>query len=721
SERLWQMDLIRHVGAGQLSELFGKDMIENDKFLRSIGIDKAATVAAKEFRANSTKKIATATQAYLDGINQFIGEDNLPIEYMLIQLKPERFEIEDIYRTTGYMAYSFAMGLKTDPLVSYIKNNFDTEYLEDLSIHALKNNTTIPVTNSDFTEIANTVANLDKKLPVPQFIGSNSWVIGPKKTKSGKVIFANDAHIAFASPSVWYEAHITTPDLEYYGNHLAGFPFPLIGHTLKHSWGITMFANDDIDLYQERIKGDKYLQDSTWFDLSIRTEKVKVKDSETVEFEIKETKHGAIINDVLGSLNGKKPVSMWWVYNQYPKNNLIEAAYKFSRSENMEEVKNAASLVHAPGLNIMYGDDTGNIAWWASAKLPVRPNHIDPKEIIDGTRSKNDILEWYNFSKNPQSVNPESGFIFSANNAPATVDGIDYPGYYYSGNTRAKSIKNALEAKENSWTLEDTQNLQLNGNSPVYKSNSAKMISYLDKDKLNIEQLEMLKYIVNWEGTHEIDEIAPTIYYKWMYNSLKMIFVDELKEEKFDALMHTLIWERSFPIILENENSPWWNNVKTENNESPSDIITSAFIKSYNNLNYQLGSDMSKWNWGQVHTVTFEHPIGKIKPLDKIFNIGPFPVPAAKDALNKLGFTLDSTGIYKVKSGPSKRIAIDFSNIKNSESIIPTGQSGNPFSPYYSNQTQKYINGQFRKQRMNRADIEANKSAEAVIYNSSIK
>ncbi|MEN8138760.1 MAG: penicillin acylase family protein [Bacteroidota bacterium] len=715
SERLWQMDLIRHVGAGQLSELFGKDMIENDKFLRTIGIDKTARISAKEFLINAPENIKTSTQAYLSGINKFIEEDNLPIEYKLLQLKPEYFEIEDIYRTTGYMAYSFALALKTDPFVSYLKQNFNPEYLDDLSIHTIKNNTTIPVTNSDFTDIAKTVASLDEKLPVPQFIGSNAWVIAPKKTKSGKVIFANDAHIAFASPSVWYEAHIITPELEYYGNHLAGFPFPLIGHTLEHSWGLTMFENDDIDLYQEKINDGKYLQDSIWYDLSVRKEKINIKDSESIELEIKETKHGAIINDVLASVKDSEPVAMWWTYNKYSKNEIIEAAYNFSRADDIDGVKKAASMLHAPGLNIMYGDSTGNIAWWASAKLPIRPDYIDSKEIIDGTDSKNDITGWYDFSKNPQAVNPESGYVYSANNAPAKVDEVHYPGYYYHGNTRAKGIIDALESQKNSWTIEDAQNIQLNGNSPTYKSNFDKMFFYLNEDALNEKQLEMLDNIKEWKGTHTTTEIAPTIYYKWMYNSLEMIFIDELGEEKFKTFLSTIIWERSFPMILENENSPWWNNIQTDNIQSASEIITSAFIKSYQDLNAQLGNDISQWKWGEVHQVTFKHPIGKMKPLDKIFNIGPFPVASGKDALNKLGFPLNSTGVYNVTSGPSERITLDFSDIKNSESIIPTGQSGNPFSDYYSNQTEKYLNGEYRKQRMDKDDIEANKSAEAVI------
>lgn len=715
SERLWQMDLIRHVGAGKLSELFGEKMVDNDKFLRSLGIDKTSLRSAEEFAKNAPENIQLSVKAYLNGINKFVKEDNLPLEYKILQVKPEEFEVSDIYRTTGYMAYSFALGLKTDPLVTWLKQNLSKSYLDDLDIYLIKNHTTIPVTNSDFTSIATDVASLDNNLPVPQFIGSNAWVISGEKTKSGKVVFANDAHIAFASPSTWYEAHIVTPNLEYYGNHLPIFPFPLIGHTKKQSWGITMFENDDIDLYQERIKEGEYFYDSTWHKLETRTEKINIKGAESIEFTISETNHGPIINSILKSVKDSEPISMWWTYNQYKDNKLIEGAFLFSRGESIEDVQSGASMIHAPGLNMMYGDIDGNIAWWASAKIPIRPEHIDSKEIIDGTSSKNDIIGWYDFSKNPKAINPQSGYVYSANNAPEKVDDINYPGYYYSGNTRAKLIIEALEKPNKEWTVNDVKRLQMNDSSCVYSSNTKKMLSYLDVDSLNNEQTEMLKHIENWDGTQSTDNIAPTIYYKWMYNTLSMIYLDELGRDRFETFLKTMIYERSLSLVLNSESSPWWDNSKTDKKESAREIVTKSFIKSYNDLEKQLGNTISEWRWGNVHTVTFNHAMGKVSPLDKIFNIGPFKVPSGKDALNKLSFSLDSTGIYNVKSGPSMRIAIDFADIDNSESIIPTGQSGNVMSPFYENQTNKYVIGEYRKQRMDKRDIEANKTGEAFI------
>ena len=138
-----------------------------------------------------------------------------------------------------------------------------------------------PVQGNRLVCIASKVHRLDALRPVPQWLGSNAWVIGGEKTASGAVIFCNDAHMGYAQPSVWYEAHIVTPEVEYYGNHIAGLPFPAIGHTRHHSWGITMFVNDDIDLYQKPSKATSTSIGGQWRDLEIRTETIEVAGAKT--------------------------------------------------------------------------------------------------------------------------------------------------------------------------------------------------------------------------------------------------------------------------------------------------------------------------------------------------------------------------------------------------------------------------------------------------------
>ena len=229
-DRLWQMELMRRIASGRLSEIFGADLVKTDKFFLALGIDEASikTVAALDPKDPAIQ----LSQAYLEGINQFMEEGPTPIEFYLTGVKKRPFELQDIYNTMGYMAFSFAMAQKTDPLLTNIRDKLGPEYLKDLEIGSDTNGTWIKNYNFPSDSVPNKVTKMVSeamdKLPVPQFIGSNSWVIAPEKTKSGKVILANDPHIGFAQPSVWYEAHISTPTYEKYGYHIAGIPVGLL-------------------------------------------------------------------------------------------------------------------------------------------------------------------------------------------------------------------------------------------------------------------------------------------------------------------------------------------------------------------------------------------------------------------------------------------------------------------------------------------------------------
>jgi penicillin amidase len=302
------------------------------------------------------------------------------------------------------------------------------------------------------------------KLPAPMLEGSNAWVISGSRTESGKVLFANDTHIGFASPSVWFEAHIEYPGYSFYGNHLAGIPFGLVGHSRHHSVGLTMFENDDQDFFEEKLNPanpNEIIVGDSIYPITTRTEVIQVKGQQPITFQIKETVHGPVINSVVKEIQAmtSNPVSSWWVYLLEPTR-ALEAVYQINHASNMQDVANAASLIHAPGLNIMYGDSLGNIAWWAAAKLPIRGTAVHPTIFADGSDPAAQPQGWYPFTENPQSINPESGFVASANNQPdSTRSGIFFPGYYYPGERWNRIAKTVTSKKD--WTQESLEDLQL--------------------------------------------------------------------------------------------------------------------------------------------------------------------------------------------------------------------------------------------------------------------
>lgn len=716
-DRLWQMELLRRVAKGRLSEVFGEDLLKTDKFFLSLGIDdnSAATVANMDRKG----KTAILSQAYLDGINAFIKKGPTPIEFYLTGLDKEPFSLEDIYNAVGYMAFSFAMAHKTDPLLTAMRDKLGDEYMDDLSVNSdastiwIKNYKGAD-TDSLPSNITTSVTAALEKLPIPQFEGSNSWVIAPQKTKNGKVILANDPHIGFAQPSVWYEAHISTPTYEKYGYHLAGVPFPLLGHDRNLAYGLTMFENDDIDFYYEETHpsdSTKYKTVDGWKEYGYVTKTIKVKGEDDVPFTYRKTHHGPVLNQIADQISGERPVSMSWIYTK-PKNEVIDALYGLSHATNIEEFKSALPKIHAPGLNVMYGDAEGNVGWWATAKLYQMPDSLSTKYILDGTSGKEEPLRYLDFSENPSAVNPPWNYVYSANNQPDSIAGMLYPGYYLPEN-RARRIVQLLDAKED-WDKEAVSEMILDVTSPVNTQLVTELIKLFDVSLLTQEQLVLVDSLENWDGEYTLTSTSPTLYHRCEYFMVKNTMEDELGTEMFNQFLSTHIFKRQIAWGAKMESGKWWDNVHTKDVvETRKDIVMKSFADAWESLVNDFGADSSEWTWDKVHTLEHQHPIGQVESLRKYFNVGPFPVEGTREVINNLSFPYDDTGFYKVSSGPSTRRIVDFSDIENSISILPTGQSGNPFSKHYKDQAEMYVKGEFRKMMMNKQEIE--EKAESVL------
>ncbi len=707
-ERLFQMEMMRRVASGRLSEILGKDLVETDKFFRAMGLKKAAKESiAAYFEKNDT--IAMAAKAYRDGVNQYIKKGSMPVEFLLIGIPKEKYTIEDMYMISGYMAYTFQAAFKIDPIMTKIYNKLGDSYLKDFALNYIPGTEKIPVHPKldEKLAFADKINKILESLPLPLMVGSNGWVLSPEKTKSGKVLFSNDTHIGYAQPSVFYEAHIEYPGFSMYGNYLAGMPFALLGHNRHSAWGLTMFENDDLDMFREKLNPDNPNQvwfKDHWEDLQIVNETIKVKNEEDIEYQQKISRHGPIMNDVLGAVGkDEAPIAVWWMYPQQ-KTRILEAFYRINHSSKIEDVAYGASLIHAPGLNIMYGDSEGNIAWWAAAKLIKRAEHVQGKLILDGASGEDEFLGFYDFKDNPQSVNPPEGFVYSANNQPDTIAGILYPGYY-APEDRAKRIISFLKT-DKKWDIPEMKKMITNSVSTLHPKEAKVILKQIDKNKLAENQLKAYNLLMGWNGNHQVDDIAPTIFYKLLYKVLENTFMDELGNNDFNSIVSTHMMERTFPSLLENDSSVWWNNVTTEDVEKRADIFNLAFTQSINELEKQLGKNIDEWKWSKVHILEHKHPIGSNGGiLADVFNVGPFHVMGGQQVINNIDFNLNGSGLYKATYGPAIRILLDFADLDNSISVLPTGQSGRFMSKHYGNQAEMYNTGKFRKQMMNRDEI----------------
>jgi penicillin amidase len=706
-DRLWQMELIRRLAAGRLSEIFGKDLVRVDKLFSGLGIEEAAVKSISKI--DKTTEAYKLTMAYLDGVNQFIEEGATPLEFYLVGVEKEKYTIKDVYNVFGYMAFSFAAAHKTEPILTEVKEKYGEAHLQEL-IGSFSKNLTInktqknPEIKAAMSEAMNVIYD---KLPVSSFMGSNSWVLAPEKTKNGKVILANDPHIGFSQPSVWYQSHIKTPTYEMYGFNLALTPFPLLGHNRAYAYGLTMLANDDIDFYIEENNPENSLEYKTedgFEKYKLVDKTIKVKGGQDTTYQIKVSRHGPIMNDIIDQVSYDKPIAMQWIYTKLPNQLLLDVSYDLSHASSIENFKRAPANVHAPGLNIMYGDAKGNVAWFSSAKLYQVRDSLFRQTYLDGASGKDEITEFLDFEENPQAINPDWNFVYSANQQIDTVRGELYPGYYQPQD-RAKRIVDILKSQDK-FSREEMKKMIFDVTSSTTSTIIKDMLNGLDVNNLSSSEKEAFEIVSAWDGTYKKNSVAATIYNRLLYEFYKSTFQDEMGKG-FAVFLNTQTAKKILATQVKRQESVWWDDVTTKTIETRNDIINGTFKNAVSFLQNQLGDNVSDWTWDRVLSVEHEHAIGKAGGvLRKLFNVGPFKTVGGNEVLNNQIFDLDSTGYYKVKSGPSTRRVIDFSDIENSVAVLPTGQSGNVFSPYYKNLATKYVNGEFVKMKLNQEEIE---------------
>ena len=704
-DRLWQMELIRRIAAGRLSEIFGEKLIDADIFMSGLGIEENAQETIQNLDKSS--EMYQLSMAYLDGINQYIANGKTPIEFTIVGVEKEMYTLKDMYNVFGYMAFSFAVAHKTDPLLSEVKEVLGENYLNELIDAESQNLTFIKSEKNPEIKAAFGVAmqKLFEALPISPFIGSNSWVLGPEKTKKGKVIFANDPHIGYSQPSVWYQSHIKTPDYELYGFNLALIPFPLLGHNSDYAYGLTMFENDDVDFYIEENNpaNDMEYKTATGYETyQLIDKRIKVKGQEDLVYQIKVSQHGPIMNAIIKHLDDERPIAMQWVYTAL-ENKILEVGYEISHAKSLSDFKKGASKLHAPGLNMMYGDAKDNIAWFASGKLYRYRDSLYTKTYLDGPSGADEILEYLDFDQNPQAVNPSWNYVYSANNQPNAVGSELYPGYYLN-ESRAKRIVDLVAPKDD-WTKEEVAEMMNDVTAPVASPIIVNFIKSLDKTALSSSEKIAISNLRNWKGNFDKNETGPVIYNRIVYEFQKNTFSDEMGKA-FNQFSNTPLIEKVLPVQMAREESVWWDDVSTKGKvESKQDIVMKSFKNAFSFLQNQLGENVENWTWDRVVSVEYKHPLGEIPVLRSLFNVGPFVTSGGDQVINNQIYNIDSTGYYKVKAGPSTRRVVDFSDVENSLAILPTGQSGRVFSDHYKDQSAKYLNGEYVPMLLNQSTI----------------
>ncbi|MFT5840369.1 MAG: penicillin amidase [Flavobacteriales bacterium] len=708
-DRLFQMEMVRRLARGELAAILGPKLLDTDRLFRTLGIRAHANAYVAKMDVNTPAN--KALNAYLDGINQYQDTHPAPLEFDILGIPKRPFTAEDTLSVAGYMAYSFAAAFRTEPVLTYVRDQLGADYLKvfDLAWHP-EGVVPMALTQSDWSDL-NQIAHISQEALTDSglalFEGSNAWAVSGHRTASGKPLLAGDPHIGFAVPSVWYEAHLSYPGFELYGHHQALNPVASLGHNLDFGWSITMFQNDDIDLIAEKLNPDNpnqvWYQDR-WVELQSRSENIEVKGEDPVTITLRRSPHGPIINDALGKYSGNTPIAMWWAFLE-TENPILEGFYRLNRADTLEKARAASEKIHAPGLNIIWANASGDIGWWAAAKLPIRPSEVDPTFILDGSSSEADKLGFVPFTDNPQEENPARGYIVSANHQPVPDSGVEVPGYYNLP-ARAIQLNKHLADSNVKWDLQNSQALQLDTGSGYAQRLLTPLLPIIQATASANEQ-ELIQILSNWDGQHNLDDIAPTLFNQLVYQLSYEAMSDELGDNFFSTLISTRVIDFALPRLAAEPNSPWWDNRTTTVTENRATIVSVAWQASLKHLRSTLGANTANWQWGKAHILTHEHPLSQQKPFDKLFNVGQFAAPGGHETPNNLSHKMGPAP-WPVLYGPSTRRLIDFADPTQSLGINPVGQSGVLFDQHYQDQAQPYIDGQYQKQHFSEVDVTAN-------------
>jgi penicillin amidase len=757
-DRFWQMDFWRHIGSGNLSGMFGTSELENDRFLRTLGW---ARIANQEFAALSTED-QRLLQAYADGVNAYLQDRNgsqLSLEYAVLGMinpdyQPEPWQPVHSLTWAKVMAWDLGrsrMGSEIQRAI-LLKDLTPTQLDELIPPYPEDHPLVVPdfeipdtntnLNNSDPTEVNlqflrnlapvfESLAQQQDRLLDPLGssglgLGSNNWVIAGSRTASGMPLLADDMHLGVQMPAIWYEVGLyCVPkgvDCPYQvtGFSFAGVPGVIVGHNDRIAWGMTNLGPDVIDLYIEKINPSnphQYEYNGEWVDMQVIQETLQASDGDPEILTVRYTRHGPIISDTFGGLEGfteqagielppNYAIAMRWTALE--PNRMVSAILGFNRARNLGEFREAASSFAVPAQNLVYADVDGNIAYQTPGWIPIRAAGHDGKLPVPGWT---DAYEWQGyipFEQLPHTANPPQGYIVTANNA---VVGTEYPyplTFEWDYGFRARRIVEMIEQASNPITVEYVQLIHgdnLNLNAQV-------LIPPLLQIPLQEERLiEARSFLQNWDYQDQMDLAAPAVYNAFWKHLLARTFRDDLPERYWPDGGSR--WFEITRQLIQQPASPWWDDRLTTAIEGRDEIFRQAFSAAVTELEKLLGKDKSRWTWGDLHSVTFRNlSLGEsgIAPIEALFNRGPFRTSGGSSLVNATGWNAAQSDLaqsYQLESLPSQRMIVDLSNLDGSLGVITTGQSGHAYHAHYIDMADLWRNIQYHPMLWERTRIES--------------
>jgi penicillin amidase len=749
-DRLFQMEMARRQSRGRLSEILGPEYLEMDKFNLAMLKEYWANKTLEEMKNSVDPKVQEVYQLllkYCDGVNYFINthRNALPLELRFLNIKPSPWTPLDSLVFEKYMAemltweyYDFTATQLANILPSaeydeLIEVPLDYQIpicpnygeFSDISAPyselnaqpngAQEQNSFITGLSKAFMESIKTIPQEQKRLAAKnnKVIGSNNWVVNGSKTQSGKPILCNDMHLEHALPGIWYEAHLidTVHGLNGYGFFIAGVPVPIVGHNNYIAWGFTNTAFDVLDwYYYNQVDSDHYMYKGTPTKYGTINYSIPVKGQADYKFTVKTTVHGPVFTDFLSSdLLGdysSYDIACQWVAQNVTWDFL--ALYGYTHSTNRTEFDAASEYFGCPAQNHIYADVSGHIGIRPTGIVPIRDDTTYPLPgwhrgngtmLYNGSRGEGEWTSYLPFSSLPHSENPEQCYLASNNQM---IAGPDFLNQYYTQHPlgiedgyRARRI-NTLLASHTDITIEDMINFQLDVYSTIAGNMTPILVQYLnDKSGKSAKEIAALNALSSWDYVMDKTKGTPTLFEIWLEVFLDKTFSDDMEFYGVEYQPPFAFLEK---LTREDQYSTWFNYRETSMDiETRNDTMDLALNTALNALELYFGTaNIDEWIWGDIHIVAFPH-ITEIESLGS----GPYPV-------NGTGFTLTPSwsshwnGTHVVVEiadwGASERMIVDFSDMNQSISVIPSGERGVSTSKHYTDQLALYLNGKYHVQ-----------------------
>jgi len=710
-DRLWQMDMTRRAATGRLSEIFGERVIEADLLVRTVGFEH---IAKKQLKKHSPEDLV-ALEAFSDGVNSCINSMKaLPPEFRLLKYRPDPWQPSDSLAISRLLAWQLSMNFRSELVLAKLAARLGAERAAELGPVYPSEGPFImfspePDPLFDIFEEPEAQTVLGEGMSLLDEIvgtsgGSNSWVVGPSRSKSNAPILANDPHLSGTRmPSIWYYVHLVGGGYDTIGGVVPGLPLPILGHNRRIGWGMTNMTADVQDIYVERINPDnpnQYEYDGRWVDMETRVERIyfRTKEGEQsfIEKEIRHTAHGPLMNEVAPGVT--QPISLCWT--GFEPTTDIMAMAGVNLADNWAEFCQALSSFAVAPQNFIYADVDGNIGYYGAGIVPIRASGdgtVPQKGWLSETEWKGRIP----FAEMPHIINPPDDYIVTANNR--VVDDVyeHFLSAYWAPRFRYQRIAQLIEGTDKH-DVESIARAQMDSKSLFAGLLLDSLMPALDEIPDHATR-EALEYLKEWDFDNTTDSVAATIYHEFLLNFARNTFTDEMgRELAKEYLADYYLWIERFVEFVQ-EDSHWFDNVRTKEVESRDAIAVKSFSQAIAALRERLGGDMSKWDWGSVHQVEFRHPLDRKRIIRMLFNLGPFQFPGDGESVNRGTFGFNEP--YDVTMAASLRHIMDFSRLSNTLAVHTTGQSANPVSPHYSDLASKWLNGEYVTMMMEKEDF----------------